>query len=105
MLASLLIVFREVLEAGLIVGVVLAAIKGVPRRGNWTIGGIAAGILCAILVIPFAEELKEGFFGKPIDGIYIHQMFGFESDENRVRSHKKWSDYIAAKKGGDKKEK
>jgi len=63
MLASLLIVFREVLEAGLIIGVVLAAIKGIPRRGNWTIGGIAAGILCAILVIPFAEELKEGFFG------------------------------------------
>ena len=32
MLASALIVFREVLEAGLIVGVVLAATKGLPGR-------------------------------------------------------------------------
>ena len=33
MLASLLIVFREVIEAGLIVGIVLAATNGVPQ-GN-----------------------------------------------------------------------
>ena len=33
MLASLIIVFREVFEAGLIVGIVLAATRGVPRRG------------------------------------------------------------------------
>jgi len=32
MLATLLIVFREVIEAGLIVGIVLAATKGVARR-------------------------------------------------------------------------
>ena len=32
MLAALVIVFREVLEAGLIVGVVLAASRGVPGR-------------------------------------------------------------------------
>jgi len=35
MLATLLIVFREVIEAGLIVGIVLAATRGVPRRGLW----------------------------------------------------------------------
>ncbi len=34
MLASLIIVFREVLEAGLIVGIVLAATEGSPRRGR-----------------------------------------------------------------------
>ncbi len=33
MLASLLIVFREVIEAGLIVGIVLAATRGVPGAG------------------------------------------------------------------------
>ena len=32
MLASLLIVFREVIEAGLVVGIVLAATKGVPHH-------------------------------------------------------------------------
>src|SRR5690349_23319523 len=35
MLASLIVVFREVLEAGLIVGIVLAATQGVPQRGHW----------------------------------------------------------------------
>ena len=35
MLAALIIVFREVIEAGLIVGIVLAASKGVPTRGRW----------------------------------------------------------------------
>ena len=41
MLATLLIVFREVIEAGLIVGIVLAATSGVPRRGRWVAGGVA----------------------------------------------------------------
>ena len=44
-LATAIIVFREVLEAALIVGVVLAASRGVPDRGAWVLGGIAAGWL------------------------------------------------------------
>ena len=47
MLASLLIVFREVLEAGLIVGIVLAATEGIRGRGWWIAGGIGAGVLGA----------------------------------------------------------
>ena len=42
MLATLLIVFREVLEAGLIVGIVLAATKGIPRRGFWVAAAVFA---------------------------------------------------------------
>ncbi len=34
MLGALIIVFREVIEAGLIVGIVLAVTRGVPRRGT-----------------------------------------------------------------------
>ena len=45
MLATLVIVFREVIEAGLIVGIVLAATKGVARRGFWVSLGIGAGAL------------------------------------------------------------
>ena len=41
MLATLIIVFREVLEAGLIIGIVLAATEGVAHRGRWIAGGIA----------------------------------------------------------------
>ena len=36
--------FREAIEAGLIVGVVVAVTKGIPRRGRWTSGGIALGV-------------------------------------------------------------
>jgi hypothetical protein len=42
MLASLIIVFREVFEAGLIVGIILAATRGVPRRGIFIAGGSRA---------------------------------------------------------------
>ena len=57
MLASLVIVFREVIEAGLIVGIVLAATRGVPRRGWWVTCGIVAGTLGACMVAAFAGEL------------------------------------------------
>ena len=58
MLASLLIVFREVLEAGLIVGIVLAATRGVPGRGRWIAGGIGAGVLGACALAAGAGQLS-----------------------------------------------
>lgn len=63
MLASLLIVFREVIEAGLIVGIVLAATKGVRTRGWWVSVGIAAGIVGAAVVAAFAGEISNLFQG------------------------------------------
>lgn len=63
MLASLLIVFREVIEAGLIVGIVLAATKSVARRGLWISIGVGGGVLGACLVAAFAEELAGLFAG------------------------------------------
>jgi high-affinity iron transporter len=63
MLATLLIVFREVIEAGLIVGIVLAATKGVPRRGLWVSYGVIAGVAGACLVAAFASEIGALFQG------------------------------------------
>ena len=63
MLAALLIVFREVLEAGLIVGIVLAATEGVRGRGRWISAGVAAGLAGAGLVALFAQRLSEAFAG------------------------------------------
>lgn len=63
MLASLVIVFREVIEAGLIVGIVLAATRGVPRRGLWVSFGILGGTLGACVVAAFASELGSLFNG------------------------------------------
>jgi high-affinity iron transporter len=63
MLASLLIVFREVFEAGLIVGIVMAATEGVPGRAAWLAGGIGAGLLGAGLLAVFAGALEGALAG------------------------------------------
>jgi high-affinity iron transporter len=63
MLASLLIVFREVIEAGLIVGIVLAATKGVAGRTIWVGYGIAGGVAGAGVVAMFAGRIAASFQG------------------------------------------
>lgn len=63
MLSSLIIVFREVIEAGLIVGIVLAATQGVPRRSLWVGYGIAGGVAGACLVAAFADQIGSLFEG------------------------------------------
>jgi high-affinity iron transporter len=57
MLPTAIIVFREVLEAALIVGIVMAASRGAPRREIWVAGGIAAGVLGALCVAGFAATI------------------------------------------------
>ena len=63
MLASAIIVFREVLEAGLIVGIVLAATQGVPGRGRFIAGGIAIGVVGAGLLAAFASTVSNALAG------------------------------------------
>ena len=63
MLGALIIVFREVIEAGLIVGIVLAVTKGVPGS-RWLAGlGVAAGVAGACLVAAFAGALANALAG------------------------------------------
>jgi high-affinity iron transporter len=63
MLGALIIVFREVLEAGLIVGIVMAATRGVPGRGRWVMIGIGAGVVGSAVVATFAGVISEAFQG------------------------------------------
>jgi high-affinity iron transporter len=63
MLGALIIVFREVIEAGLIVGIVLAATRGVDGRGRWVSAGILTGIVGAALVAIFAGAISQAFEG------------------------------------------
>jgi len=52
-----LLVFREVLEAALIISIVCAATRGVPRRGQFVLGGIALGVAGALLVALGADSI------------------------------------------------
>jgi high-affinity iron transporter len=63
MLGALIIVFREVIEAGLIVGIVMAATRGVPTRGRWIGFGILGGLVGAAVVAIFAGAISQAFEG------------------------------------------
>jgi len=63
MLGALIIVFREVIEAGLIIGIVLAATRGIPGRGHWVAAGVLLGTLGAGIVAMFAEAIANAFEG------------------------------------------
>jgi high-affinity iron transporter len=63
MLGALIIVFREVVEAGLVVGIVLAATRGIEGRGWWVSLGVLAGVLGASIVAAFAGAISNAFAG------------------------------------------
>jgi high-affinity iron transporter len=63
MLGTAIIVFREVLEAALIVGIVMAASIGARGRGLWVSCGIAAGVIGAGLVALFAAKIAAAASG------------------------------------------
>jgi high-affinity iron transporter len=63
MLGALIIVFREVIEAGLIIGIVMAATRGVVGRGRWINIGIIGGVLGAAIVAMFAGVISDAFEG------------------------------------------
>ena len=63
MIAALIIVFREVFEAGLIIGIVLAVTRTVRHRNQWIGGGVLVGVLAACLVAVFAGALSNLFAG------------------------------------------
>lgn len=76
MLAALLIVFREVFEAGLVVGIVMAVTTGVAGRGLWIAGGVIAGVFGACVVALFTGGLS-GLFGGSGQEIFNAGILGF----------------------------
>jgi high-affinity iron transporter len=50
MFGAAIIVFREVLEAALIIGIVAAATRGQAGRGRWLVVGVGTGVAASIIV-------------------------------------------------------
>ncbi len=63
MLAIAIIVFREVLEAALIISIVMAASTGIVGRHRWVAYGLAGGIAGAATVALFAATIAATFAG------------------------------------------
>jgi high-affinity iron transporter len=61
MLGALVIVFREVIEAGLIIGIVMVATRRVSGRGRWVSTGVIGGVVGAVIVALFAGAISRAF--------------------------------------------
>lgn len=57
MLSSALIVFREILEAALLIGIIAAATRDVAGRSLWLLAGVVLGLLGAGVVAGFANVI------------------------------------------------
>jgi high-affinity iron transporter len=57
------LVFREVLEAALVISIVCAATRGMRGRGWWVSGGVLAGIVGAVVVALFAGRIADAVEG------------------------------------------
>jgi len=78
MFGTALIVFREILEAALIIGVIAAATKGVPARGRWLVAGTLLGLAGSALVAAsmegiaqFADGIGQELFNAAILGVAV----------------------------------
>lgn len=63
MLATAILVFREVLEAALIISIVCAATRGLLGRGFWVSLGVALGVAGAILLAFGADRIASSMQG------------------------------------------
>ncbi|MDE2234341.1 MAG: FTR1 family protein [Gammaproteobacteria bacterium] len=63
MLPTAIIVFREVLEAALVIAIVMGASRGVAQRSLWVAGGIVMGLSAASVVAMFADAIANAFSG------------------------------------------
>ncbi len=57
MFGTVIIVFREVLEAAILIGIVAAATRGIAGRNRWLVGGIVLGLLGSALVAFSTESI------------------------------------------------
>jgi len=59
MFGSALIIFRETLEAALVLGIIAAATRGVKGRGLWLAAGVVAGLLGSGIIAGLTETIGQ----------------------------------------------
>ena len=81
MFGTALIVFREVLEAALIIGIMAAATRGIPGRARWIFAGLGVGLVGSVLVAAgagvitqWAEGMGQELFNASILGIAVAML-------------------------------
>jgi len=58
MFGSAVIVFREVIEAALIIGILAAATRSVPNRNRWLLAGVVTGLVGSALVAVSTDAIS-----------------------------------------------
>jgi high-affinity iron transporter len=59
MFGSALILFRESLEAALLIGIIAAATRGLQHRNRWLLIGISAGVMGSLVVAWLTESIAQ----------------------------------------------
>lgn len=63
MLQIAIIVFREILEISLILGILTAATKDIPGRAKWIISGLSLGVFASLLLALSADKISNSLDG------------------------------------------
>lgn len=57
------IVFREIIEVALVIGIVMAATRGLPGRLNLVLAGLGLGVLGSVIIAFFTESISQAIDG------------------------------------------
>ncbi|OGX40574.1 MAG: hypothetical protein A3G91_00400 [Omnitrophica WOR_2 bacterium RIFCSPLOWO2_12_FULL_50_9] len=63
MFSIAIVIFREMFEIALIVGVLMAATRGLRKRGQWVMVGVLGGIAGSVLIAFFADRISQAAEG------------------------------------------
>ncbi len=63
MLSTLIIVFREALEAILVISIAMVASRGIEASSRWIYAGVTCGLILAMIVALFAEVIAASMAG------------------------------------------
>ena len=63
MFGTATIVFREILEIALVLGIVMAATRGLPNRGFLALAGLALGLIGSVIIAFFTDTISDAVEG------------------------------------------